>query len=55
MSLAHFMCVAGTGEIDPFEKGYHQICDIIQLEKYYYLFLCAKESYDFDSFMESVM
>ena len=54
MSLAHFMCVAGAGEIGPFEKGYYQICDIIRLEKYHYLFLCAKESYNFDSFMESV-
>lgn len=34
MSLAHFMCVAGIGEICSFESGYHQICDIIQLEKY---------------------
>ncbi len=30
MSLAHFMCVAGPGEIDSFKNGYYQICDIIQ-------------------------
>ena len=52
MSLAHFMCVAGTGEFCPFETGYHKICDTIQLEKYRYLFQCAKESNDFDSFIK---
>ena len=54
MSLAHFMCVAGTGEISSFETGYHQICGIIQLEKYHYLYLCAKESPNFDAFMKSI-
>ena len=54
MSLAHFMCVAGTDEYCSFEKGYHQICDIIRLEKYHYLFRCAKGCHDFDSFMKSV-
>ena len=54
MSLAHFMCVAGTGKSCSFENGYHQICDIIQMEKYHYLFLCAKGCHDFDSFMKSV-
>ena len=54
MSLAHFMCVAGTGEIGSFENGYHQICDIIQLEKYHYLFRCAKKSHDFSTFMKSI-
>lgn len=29
LSLAHFMCVARTGEFCSFENGYHQICDII--------------------------
>jgi len=29
MSLAHFMCVVGTGKICSFENGYHQICEII--------------------------
>lgn len=54
MSLAHFLCVTGTGEIGSFETGYHQICGIIQLEKYHYLYLCAKGSHDFESFMKSV-
>ena len=51
MSLAHFMCIAGTGEFCSFETGYHKICSIVQLEKYRYLFQCAKESDDFDSFI----
>ena len=34
MSLAHFMCMAGTGEFCSFETGYHKICGIVQLEKY---------------------
>ena len=34
MSLAHFMCIAGTGEFCSFETGYHKICGIVQLEKY---------------------
>ena len=54
MSLAHFMCVTGTGKSCSFENGYHQICDIIRLEKYHYLFLCAKGCHDFDSFMKSI-
>ena len=52
MSLAHFMCAVGTGRFCSFETGYHEICDTIQLEKYRYLFECAKESNDFDSFMK---
>lgn len=52
MSLAHFICVTGTGEICSFENGYHRICDIIQLEKYHYLYQCAKESDSFDSFIK---
>ena len=52
MSLAHFMCAVGTGRFCSFEIGYHEICDTIQLEKYRYLFQCAKESNDFDSFMK---
>ena len=51
-SLAHFMCAVGTGRFCSFETGYHEICDTIQLEKYRYLFQCAKESNDFDSFMK---
>ena len=52
MSLAHFMCIAGTGEFCSFETGYHKICGIVQLEKYRYLFQCAKEGDDFDSFIK---
>lgn len=52
MSLAHFMCVAGTGEFCSFENGYHQLCDIIRLEKYRYIFQCAKASNDFNAFMK---
>ena len=52
VSMAHFMCVAGTGEFCSFEKGYHRIGSIIQTEKYQYLFRCAKESNDFDAFMK---
>ena len=52
MSLAHFMRIAGTGEFCSFETGYHKICGIVQLEKYRYLFQCAKESDDFDSFIK---
>ena len=52
MSLAHFMCTAGTGDFCPFETGYHKICDTIQLEKYRYLFQCAKKSTDFNSFIK---
>ena len=32
MSFAHYMCVVGTGEVCPFETGYHKISDIIQIE-----------------------
>ena len=52
MSLAHFICVTGFDEFCAFETGYHKICDTIQLEKYHYLFQCAKESNDFDSFIK---
>ena len=52
MSLAHFMCIAETGEFCSFETGYHKICGIVQLEKYRYLFQCAKESDGFDSFIK---
>lgn len=52
MSLAHYICVIGTGVPCSFEKGYHQICDIIHREKYLYLFQCAKASNDFESFMK---
>ena len=52
MSLAHYMCVIGDGESSSFENGYRQICDVIQLEKYRYIFQCAKASNDFDAFMK---
>ena len=54
MSLAHYMCVAGTGEFCSFENGYYKISNIVQMEKYRYLFQCAKECHDFDSFVKSV-
>lgn len=52
MSLAYYMCVAGKGEFCPFESGYHQIRNIIQMEKYQYLFQCTTASADFDSFIK---
>jgi len=52
MSLAHYICIMGTGKSCSFENGYHQICDIIQQQKYRYLFQCAKASNDFESFMK---
>lgn len=52
MSLTHYMCVIGNGESSSFENGHRQICDVIQLEKYRYIFQCAKASNDFDAFMK---
>ena len=52
MSLAHYICIIGTGNFCSFENGYHQISDIIQEEKYRYLFQCAKTSNDFEAFMK---
>ena len=52
MSLAHYMCIIGNGESSSFENGYRQICDVIQQEKYRYIFQCAKASNDFDAFMK---
>ena len=54
MSFAHYMCVVGTGEVCPFETGYHKISDIIQMEKYLTLYQCARECNDFDSFVKVV-
>ena len=54
MSLAHYICVARTGEFCSFENGYHRISDIIQKEKYQSLFQCAKRSNDFESFLSLV-
>ena len=55
MSLAHYICVIGTGTPCSFESGYHQICGIIQQEKYQYLFQCAKASNNFESFLKLVV
>lgn len=52
MSLAHYICVMGTESPCSFEIGYYRINDIIQKEKYQYLFQCAKESNDFEAFMK---
>ena len=52
MSLAHYICVVGTGEACSFENGYHWICDIIQQEQFRYLYQCARDSKDFDSFIK---
>ena len=54
MSFAHYMCVAGTGKVCPFETGYRKISDIIQMEKYLTLYQCARECIDFDSFVKVV-
>ena len=52
MSLAHYICVTGTGEYRSFQDGYHLICSVIHQEKYQYLLPCAKASNDFESFMK---
>ena len=52
MALAYYICVMGTGKFCSFENGYHLTCDIIQREKYQYLFQCAKASKDFEAFMK---
>ena len=52
MSLAYYICVIGTEKSDSFENGYYPICDIIQQEKYWYLFQCAKTSKNFEAFMK---
>ena len=52
MALAYYICVMGIGKSCSFENGYHLICDIIQREKYQYLFQCAKASNDFEAFMK---
>ena len=51
MSLAHYICVIGTGSACSFETGYHRICDMIQQERYRYLFQCAKASSDFSNLL----
>lgn len=52
MSLAHYICVMGAESPCSFEIGYHRISDIIQQEKYHYLFQCAKVSNNFEAFMK---
>lgn len=52
--MTHYICVAVSGELCSFENGYHQICDIISHEKYHYLFQCAKECNDFNSFIRLI-
>lgn len=55
MSMAYYICVIGTESSCSFETGYHLICDIIQQEKYQYLFQCAKTSNNFEAFMKLVV
>ena len=52
MSLAHYICVTGTGGYRSFQDGYHRNCSAVHQEKYQYLFLCAKASDDFEAFMK---
>ena len=52
MSMAHYICVVGTGQYQSFQEGYQLIRSTIQLEKYQYLFQCAKFSADFEAFMK---
>ena len=52
MSLAYYICVTGIANSCSFENGYHQICNIIQQEKYRYLFQCAKSSKNFETFLK---
>ena len=52
MSMAHYICVTGTGRYQSFLEGYRLIRSTIQQEKYQYLFQCAKSSIDFEAFMK---
>ena len=52
MSMAHYICVIGTGRYQSFQEGYQLIRSTIQQEKYQYLFQCAKSSIDFEAFMK---
>ena len=52
MSMAHYICVIGTGRYQSFQEGHQLIRSIIQQEKYQYLFQCAKSSIDFEAFMK---
>ena len=53
MSMAHYICVTGTGKYQSFQEGYQLIRSTIQQEKDQYLFQCAKSSADFEAFMIS--
>jgi len=52
MSMAHHICVTGTGKYQSFQEGYQLIRSTIQQEKDQYLFQCAKSSPDFEAFMK---
>ena len=52
--LMRFGFVTGTEKSCSFENGYHQVCAIIEQEKYRYLFQSAKASTDFEVFMKLV-
>ena len=52
MSMAHYICVTGTGQYQSFQEGYQLIRSTIQQEKYQYLFQCAKSCVDFEAFMK---
>ena len=52
MSMAHYICVIGTGRYQSFQEGYQLIRSTIQQEKYQYLFQCAKSSINFEVFMK---
>ena len=52
MSMAHYICVIGTGQYQSFQEGYQLIRSTIQQEKYQYLFQCAKSCVDFEAFMK---
>ena len=52
MSMAHYICVIGTGQYQSFQEGYQLIRSTIQQEKYQYLFQCAKSGVDFEAFMK---
>ena len=52
MSLAHYICITGTGRYVSFQEGYQLIQSTIQQEKYLYLFQCARSCTDFEVFMK---
>ena len=52
MSMAHYICVTGTGKYQSFQERYQLIRSTLQQEKDLYLFQCAKSSADFEAFMK---